>query len=477
MKKFKFVLVLVAALALLASTSVFAGTAYNASFTTSITYQNVGTGSADVVFTFYDENSGTGIDVNRTLAAGGGASLAVGTLAEVGSGFNGSVVLSANEPVVATMVQVSADPDVKNRPLSNGFTSGSSSVLLASVLKAQFNTTSRFAVQNAHNTPVDVTISIYNAAAPSDPPIVVTHDNLPVGAAQYFDAGTLSEITAASLNGSATITAVEAGTNTPANIVATVLELSTNAGAVSSFEGINAGATTVYMATGLCQSFGGTSFYAVQNVGAADANVTVTYSNGNTAQATIAPGAKSSFNGCTPGDATPNAVGFSGAATITSNEPIVAIGKVSGGGLSTAFNGQPAGSERLALPYVRFTAANWDNGTQQRAFIAIQNVGSGPADITVTYVNKNGTVQGTHTFTNVAVGAKVNTNPNNANVTPAPLPEFGNPTGNASAGGGFGGAVIIQGSAGSELIAVTRIVSNTGGGLQVGEDYNGISID
>jgi hypothetical protein len=472
MNKLKIALLMGALLAMVVVTSAFAGPAYQASFTTSITYQNVGTETANIVFSFQNENTGTQIGVSRDLNAGGGASLAVGNLNEITAGFRGSAVMSSNQPVVATMVQVSSDPDVKNRPLSNGFSGGASEVLLASVLKNQFNTTSRFSVQNAHSTPVDLTVRIYNAANPSADPIVVTHNNLPVGAAKYFDAGTLSAITAASLNGSATVTAVETGTQTPANIVATVLELSTNGPAVSSFEGINEGANKIYMATALCQSFGGTSFYAVQNVGDAATTVTVTYSSGEEATSQVAPGAKASFNGCAVNDP-----GFSGAATIEATQPIVAIGKVSGGGLSTAFNGAAAGANKLALPYVRFTTANWNNGSQQRAFVAIQNVGDAATNITVQYVDKNGTVQGTHTFQNVAPGAKVNTNPNNAAVSPAPLPEFGNPAGNVNAGGGFGGAAIVQAGEGGEIVAVVRIVSNVGGGQSVGEDYNGIAID
>lgn len=472
MNKVKIALLMGALLAMVVATSAFAGTAYEAAFTTSITYQNVSTETANIVFAFQNENTGTQIAVSRDLNAGGGASLFVGGLDNINAGFKGSVVMSSNQPVVATMVQVSADTAVRNRPLSNGFSSGASEVLLASVLKNQFNTTSRFSVQNAHSKPIDLTVRIFNAANPTADPIVITHNNLPVGAAKYFDAGTLSQITAASLNGSATITAVETGTTTPANIVATVLELSTNGPAVSSFEGINDGATKIYMATALCQSFGGTSFYAVQNVGAASTTVTVKYSSGQQATAQVAPGAKASFNGCAV-----NTAGFSGAATIEASEPIVAIGKVSGGGLSTAFNGAAAGANKLALPYVRFTTANWENGSQQRGFIAVQNVGAAATNITIKYVDKNGTVQGTQTFTNVAPGAKVNSNPNNANVTPAPLPEFGNPAGNVNAGGGFGGAAIVEAGAGGEIVAVVRIVSNVGGGQSVGEDYNGIAID
>lgn len=471
MNKLRIALLMGALLAMVVATTAFAGPAYEASFTTSITYQNVGSGEAAIVFGFQNENTGTVIGVNRILPANAGASLFVGNLTEVTAGFKGSVVMSSNQPVVATMVQISSDTDVRNRPLSNGFSSGASEVLLASVLKKQFNTTSRFSVQNAHSTAVDVTVRIYNAANPTAAPVVVTHNNLPVGAAKYFDAGTLPEITAASLNGSATITAVEAGTQNPANIVATVLELSTNGPAAASFEGINEGATKVFMPSALCNAFGGqNSFYAVQNVGNAATTVTVKYSNGNQATAEVQPGAKASFNSC---NATPaNPAGFNGSAIIESTQPIVAIGKVSGGGLSTAFNASAVGANKLALPYVRYTEANWANGTGQRGFLAIQNVGDAATDITVQYVNKNGEVQGTQTFTNVAPGAKVNSNPNNAAVTPAPLVEFGNPAGNASAGGGFGGAAIVQASAGGEIVAVVRIVS-----LGVGEDYNGIAID
>jgi hypothetical protein len=53
------------------------------------------------------------------------------------------------------------------------------------------------------------------------------------------------------------------------------------------------------------------------------------------------------------------------------------------------------------------------------------------------------------------------------------LTEFGNPE--ANPGGGFGGSAIIEGPAGSQLIAVVRISSSTTGGV-VAEDYNGIQI-
>jgi hypothetical protein len=475
MKRIKLAVLTTLVLALVTTMTVFAGTAYQASFITSITYQNVSDEDALVTFNFYPENDGTAIAVSRNLPAGAGASLFVGSLDEIAAGFNGSVVMASDQRVVATMVQISSDPDVRNRPLSNGFSSGSSEVLLATVLKNQFNTTSRFSVQNASSGSVDVTINIYNAADTAAPPIVVTHNNLPAGAAQYFDMGTLSQVTASSFNGSAVITAVESGTSTPAAIVASVLELSITSVEASSFEGVTGGSDTVYMPSALCQAFGATTAYAVQNTSSTqDAVVTVAYSNGNNDGATIAPGAKRSFIGCNV-----NPANFNGSATITSTGgDIVVIGKVFGSGNSTAFVGASSGASKLALPYVRFTQANWTNGQRQRAYIAVQNVGADLAagEVVLEYRDRDGDLVGTHTLGAMTTGQKLNSNASHPGVVLAPgksqsdLDEFGYV-------GGFGGSVIVQGPGGSELVAVVRIQSNVGGGNVVGEDYNGIPVD
>lgn len=483
MKRIKLITILTVVMALFAAVgSASAQIAYNAPFTTSITYQNVGTGTATIVFQFYPENNATPIPVNRTLAEGAGGSLYVGSLTEVTSGFSGSVVMSSDVPVVATLVQISGDSAVKNRPLSNGFSSGSPEYLLATVLKNQFNTSSRFSVQNASSTNVNVTINLYNADNTSAPPIVITQNNLPVGAAKYFDMGQLSQVTATSFNGSATISAVESGTSTPANIVASVLELSTNADAASSFEGVTGGSSTVYMASALCNAFGASSAYAVQNTSSSTtATVTVTYSSSNgsgSETANVAPGAKRSFLGCTANNA-----GYSGSATITAvaqgtTNPIdiVAIGKVFGSGNSTAFVGADSGAAILALPYARYSVSQFDSGARQRTFFAIQNVGSalGSGAVVVKYLNINGDVVATHTLGAMSTGQKLNTHALHPSVvlssgfTQSDLNEFGYV-------GGFGGAVVVEGPPGSELVAIARVQSKTTTGV-VGEDYSGIPI-
>jgi hypothetical protein len=483
---------LLSGLMMLASTSLVSAqsTAYTTPFATSITYQNLGTQQAQVQFSFYNDD-GAATQVNRTIAAGAGSSLFVGGL-EAGealpAGFKGSAVLSANQPIVATLVQIaqpSSGPNaspVKNRPLSNGFSSAAPNVLLATVLKNKFRTTSVFSVQNAEaNTGIDLRIQLFNADNTAAPPIVINETNIPAGAAKYYDMGTLPQITAAEFNGSATVEAFRTGTQTPAQIVGSVMELSTNSLSAKAFEGITGGAGRIFMPSALCDAFSDKqrTAYAVQNNGDAATTVTVRYASGQQVSREILPGAKSSFVACD--DGVP--VGTSTAATIeSSGEEIVVIGKVFAQpaipGFETAFLGEATGADRLALPYVRWTSqANFESGARQRTFIAIQNVGAAAVSgVQVQYLNAQGTVVGTHTLGNIPAGGKANSTPPDAaadpNNPPIQLLEFGTPDGNPT-GLGFGGSVIIQAPEGSSLIAVARVASRVGP-TQVAEDYNGI---
>lgn len=448
--------------------------AYQTQFITSITYQNVGAAQASVTFQFYAEGSASPISVNRTLPAGAGAALQVGQLTggeALPANFLGSAVMSSNQPVVATLVQLPQSTTVKNRPLSNGFSSVSSNVLIATVLKNSNQFTSRFSIQNADTAVADVTVKIYNADNPAAAPIQIVTQNVPAGSSKYYDMGKLTELAGfASFNGSAVITAVKDGSNTPANIVGSVVELQVNGTGTYAFEGVSGGSTTVYMATALCNAFGGaTTAYAIQNVGTAPANVTLNYSGGaSKVENNIPAGGKRSVVACNvPGIA----ANYNGAATITSNQPIVVIGKVFGAGLGTAWVGESGGSAKLALPYIRWSETKYATGQYQRANVAIQNVGSGAVNVTVRYVDKNGGVVGTQTINGLAVGAKAQSNPILATGDTTRLKEFGNPE--ANPGGGFGGAAIVEAT--GPVIAVVRVQSQVGDG-RVAEDYNGIKL-
>ena len=461
------------------------GSAYNTNFITSITYQNVGTATANITFTFYP-TSGSPISFNRTLAANAGASLHVGQTSEL-SGFSGqgSAVISSDQPIVATVVQLPQNASVRNRPLSNGFGSndGSNNVLIATVLKNTFNQTTKFSIQNADSTSVNVTLRFFPVGSAN--PIHTETFSLSVGMARFFDAGTISQL-GSNFNGSATIQA-------SGKVVATAIEATTDSSyKVSAFEGVAQGSNTVYMPSALC-NFGTTqqrTAYAVQNTSTSDAaTVTVTYKDLNnitvaTQTATIPAGAKNSFQTCSASGIPSN---FNGSATITSTgAPIVAIGKVFSGSptfaaLGTAFVGASAGASKLAAPYVRWTETrfNINPGNRQRAFIAIQNVGTvASGTITVKYYGLDGTLIGTHTISSINPGQKTNSNPKAATLaagqTQDKLDEFGYI-------GGFGGSATIEcAGSGCQIVAVVRIASAnsaTNPADIVAEDYNAIPIN
>jgi hypothetical protein len=348
--------------------------------------------------------------------------------------------------------------------------------LIATVLKNKFDTFSIISIQNIDQNPVDLSVSFYNADNPSAAPITDSVSNLAFGAAKIYDMGKLSTSTHPAIpdgfNGSMTVIAVEHGTTTPGKIVGTSMEEAINGTNASAFEGVQAGANTVYMPSAICNKFNNNSNYAVQNTSnTASANVTVTYSSGVTDGYTIAAGTKKSFNACTKTDGTvANASNYSGSATIKSvGAPIIAIGKISGAGASTAFVGATSGADHVALPYVRWSISQFTTGGRQHANIAIQNIGPDLAAgaVVVNYLDKNGNIVGTDPLAAIPQNQKVNSNPSNIGAA-------GNEFGYYS-DGSFGGGAEVVGPSGSQLVVVVRISSYVPAtGLTVAEDYNGM---
>jgi hypothetical protein len=466
MKKVLAVLVVLTLLALAVPGASYAQ-AYGLAFTTSITYQNVGTGTAHIVALFYDSPTDTSpVSITRPdLAPKASTSLYIGSLSQIASGFRGSAVFQSDQPVVATMVQLpQGSTTVKNRPLSNGFGGGSSQVLIATVLKNWYNTTSIFSIQNAGAAETTLDIRFYDTAANE------VHSASAVvkpGAAYYFDAGQAGGL-GSQFNGSAVVTASPADTSV---IVGGVMELSTNAGgtAASAFEGVASGAKKFYMPSALCNAWGSNTAYAVQNTDLTQAtSVTVTYSNGNTETQSIGAGAKKSFIAC---NASGMPAGFSGSAVVTSTATdIIAIGKAYGSGLSTAFVGASSGGAEVALPYVRWAKdSDYAAGNGQRVFLTIQNIGStdlAAGAVTVKYIKFDGVQDGsTHSLPAIAAGAKTNSNASNAGLT-----EFG------KYGSTYGGGAIIEAPAGAELAVVARVSTQVSAGQYASEDYNGMMV-
>ena len=445
--------------------------AYSTRFTTSITYQNVGTGPATLQILFYAQPSTTDpIVITRpSLGPGESASIFVGNLTQINEGFRGSAVIQSDQPLLATLVQIpQGSTTVFVRPLSNGFSQGGPTALIATVLKNTYGAHTIFSIQNVDSEPNNVTIQFYNTSA------IKVHEitqSIQPGASFYVDAANVAEL-GSSFNGSVVAIAKRAN-NTDGKIVGTAMELDITGTGAKAFESVAAGARKLYMPSALCNVYGGQrTSYAVQNTSlTTSTNVTVTYyPGGRSVTKSIGPGAKASFSACDTVSA-----GFVGSAVVESTATdVIAVGKAFGAGLSTAFLGESQGYAKLALPYVRWAPDSYYfNGSRQRTYIAIQNVGSDtiPAgSITITYRDPFGHI-GTHTYDKpLDPGAKFN-----SNASMAGLSWFGMAEPPAS---GFGGGAIIECTApGCQLIAVARVATYVPStGSTAAEDYNGMPV-
>ena len=450
-------IVLVLAMLLAGFTSGAQAGAYTTQFTTSVTYQNVGDGPATIQLVFFAEGNANGIPVALPeLPQMAGTSIYVGSVGDIANGFKGSAVLSSDQPLVSTLVQVpKAGSGVTVRPMSNGFSGGSDYALVPTVLKNVYDYTSIVSVQNVSFDPANYELVFVPVTGAN---IVIEKTNVPPHATLYFDLGTMSQIPAG-FNGSLQVFSTQ-------EVVASAMELGINGVGAYAFEGASEFADVIYMPSALCKFNGAnTSSYAVQNTTAGDIDVTVFYSGGEEAgPVTLAAGAKASFNACDV-----NEDGYIGSAVIEATGEVVAMGKVFGGGLSTAFLGFNDGAEKVALPYVRFTNSGWANGSRQRAYIAIQNVGGDleAGDVVVKYYDKDGVLVGTHELGAMLNGEKANSNAGEIGAAGA---EFG-----YYADGSFGGSAVVEGPAGAKLAVIVRIQSRVGAN-SVAEDYNGIAI-
>lgn len=496
--------------------------AYGSKFITSITYMNIGTTAANLSVQFID-NTGSGTPINypilnndgsaRTLASNASASLAVSVLDASTSTWDGGAIISANQPLATTIVQVSTNPTIRVRPVSNGFTASDAgaTVSLPYVAKACGTTriTSRINIQNVGASGNIVTTLRWPSGVVA---YTQTDTAVPTGGIISIDMGsvTVSGTTpttcaAGGFEGSATITGP--------NIVATSFEASTTGRNAATYEGIvtprTSGTNFIEMPSALCNvNYGDgaqSSSIVLHNPGATNAAINITYrfqireTNGAlgaiqtrvTTSKPIAANRTLTVNACD--DNVPaRAVG---AAIINTNgaTAVTAISKITGNGVYAVAPGLPrptSGSTVVYAPYVRystscFTAAPTNavcrNESRQRTLFSVHNTSGSPIRVRMTLYNSLGVAVGTpYLSPSIPANAKISIGPTDVTaVATAPNNEFGYWV--------IGGNIVYGGSAKFESwqpssnaaatvpIAVTvRVLNNTVLG-QTAEDYNGIA--
>lgn len=471
------------------------------SWIVSVTYQNVGIDDSIVSVSFYQEGSSTPVTYDAgVLAPGAAASFYLGSISNVPAGFNGNALMTASQPMVATVVQFHQNEPgetVKMRMLSNGFSQDdvSSQYLIATVLGNTFDRTATFSIQNVESETITTQVKFYDVNDGSLKS-TKTYDIL-ANSSKYIqmDSTTDTGLLTSTFNGSVIITATKKSDGTPANVVAAASELYISKNVGANFEGVplDKASDNVFLATALCSQFGLTTYYAIQNASlTSPATVNVSYYNTDGSPKTsdgpytIGPGQKVSVSTCSPNSGL-NMTGFTGSAVVSatdSSAEIVAIGKaqamlnppIDKADVFTIFLGESTGSSRLALPFVRwandahfYSITNY--GGYQRAYIAIQNLEATSSKVNVKYFDKSGNLVATHVLT-IAGKSKANSDASAAGalgLNGMVSGEFGYYT-----DGSFGGGVIIEAHADNptaKFIAIAR-VQHPG----AGEDYNAVPI-
>lgn len=470
-------LVLLSLLVMLVPATVLAQGATSQAWTSSITYYTPSAAGGTLMIDFYASDGHQYSAAPIVLQGHKAGSILVGNVSALPAGFTGSAVLSSDVVVVATAVQFAAGAEAPNygRLLYSGFSDANAAAkfYVPTVLYQMFGSTSRVGVQNIESFAITANLKFY---AVGNPAVAAEKNvNIPAQAAYIFGPSDIP--LAAGFNGSLVITGTKQGDPaTPGRVVAAAQETSDAGRTAYAFEGVSQGANKIYMASMLCNSGASLqkSFYAIQNAGAGDANVTITAYNTagavvGTMPATVIPqGGKLSKDPCSFGVP----AGTSGSAVIESTgAPIISIGKVVGNnGLSTAFVGQAQGSTKSAAPYIRWAA----NPAQDfRAYIAVMNVGASPAtNVQVRYYDGNGSLAATHTLTPagnpLSPFIKRNSDAQTAGALNVAFNDFGfHP---------IGGAVEI--SSDQPVVVVVRLAKNVslGAVTQFGEDYNGVPV-
>jgi len=441
-------------------------------WTSSITYYTPSDTAGQLWIDYYYEADDGGTLARTygpiTLAPHKAGSLFIGNAGLPANFSGGSAVLRADVPIVATYVQFAegAAANEYGRLLYSGFSTAdaASTFYIPTFLYQRFGSTSLMSVQNVAGATNAVTVKAY-ALGQTAPASTQTYD-LPPSAAKILTPSDLRLSPA--FNGSIVITGAGG------DVVASAQETDDAGRGAYAFEGVASGANQIYMASMICQAFGGqNSYYAIQNADTTNANVTIDfYNTAGTKVATmpstlITPGNKISVDPCTCGVP----AGTSGSAVITSTGgTVIAMGKVkSPGGISTAFVGQALGATKVAAPYIRWAA---NPSAEWRSYIAVMNVGAANAtNIVATYYDGNGNVAGSE---NIATAAKPLGPRIKANTTAQ--------SANALDGSGnfglspYGGAVEITSD--QPIVVVVRVQRDVSLGTttRFAEDYNGVPV-
>jgi hypothetical protein len=386
-----------------------AASAQSITWTSGFQVQNLSSSTASIVVSYYNQNGTKNIsDVSDTIAA-----MSSKTYFPISAnpGFNGSVVVSSDQPVVAIANTLGNSPQYAAS--TESFSEGSTSIKLPLIMRNNGGYYTWFNVQNAGSSDASVTVQYVpgsSGSAYTAPAVTVKP-----GAAATFSQRDLANL------GTKFVGSAVVSSNQP--IVATVMQVGETFKNMMGYNGFTAGSATASLPLVMANNGGYYTGYQVQNVGSASATVTINY--GQNIAGTFAP---------TPDSVTlaPNASAtflqaggkwgtnkFVGSATVTSAQPVVAIVnqvKTTGTAVGTAYNGFDPGkaTNKVSAPLIMSNNSGYFTGIQ------VMNVGSAATTITVDYgtnlagtynpPNETATIQPGNSYNSIQSGGAWGTN-------------------------------------------------------------------
>jgi len=371
MKKiFSILLVLMVAAASFGS--VFATSIPGGPFASSLQIQNLGAITANVSVQYIDSMGNSAHTTTHTIASGDVLSIYVPAESALAAGEY-SVVVSADQEIAA----VTNFSDADSGAAYSGANAGAMSWGFPGVYDNYYGYYSEIYAQNVAPAAQDITLKVF-APGNATPVYENTKTAVPASASVNWSLKDLTQL-AMNISYSATVTAA-------GNIVAigNTYGSGTTAAQLYSYNGFPSGANTFYVPALYKAYYGWNAAMSIQNVSAAAAAVTVTYSGGFTKNYTIQPNSAVAIY--IPAEASlPNGLM---SATVTSDQDVAVSVNISNSyNRASTYNGVDTATTTVFAPNVMKRYYKYSSA------VTCQNLGDVAATVTISYAGQPGATE------------------------------------------------------------------------------------
>jgi hypothetical protein len=362
--------------------------------------QNLGTGTATISISFYNQDGSVAANHSDTIAAN--TNKTYFPIPGVSDGFNGSAVISSDQPVAAITNLLGNYPQYGGS--TTGFTAGATNVGLPLIMRGNSGFDTWFNVQNTGNAPANITITYTPAGSGSAHSETAT---IPVGAAKTFNQASTTQL-GTKFVGSATIVSQDQPVAAMVNQVGTG-----SIKALLMYDGFtsSSGSTTVLTPLIMANNSGFFTGISVQNVGNAATSATIDYGPNNNGTLdptddTVSLAVGGSANVLQSGGQW-GSNRYVGSARITASQPLVVVVnqlRIAGVSFGTAYEGFSSANLTMKASAPLIMANNSGFFTS----IQCQNAGTAATNVTIDYApNTNGSFQPADESFSVQPGANL----------------------------------------------------------------------